>query len=228
MKRRLRAELASDFLESKTALEIVDLQVYRLHSKEKVRLFAALSPQSSHPAQTRTILSVALHPTIVAGYVVGWGYSADTLEFRPLEFEDTKSQVQRDHSHDSMELLKVTEAFVPGAKCQLELLTVYGDLKSYSECSVLELQSRFWKCPENTLETTLKLLIYYEWGYHAMIHTGMIENLIQQLDHYFARGSEKEIHIDSMDESSKFGSVGLPEAEELVKYVASREAQYDK
>ncbi|KAJ8451694.1 hypothetical protein Cgig2_018328 [Carnegiea gigantea] len=33
-------------------------------------------------------------------------------------------------------------------------------------------------------------------------------------------GTEKEIHIDSMDESSKFGSVGLPEAEELVKYVA--------
>ena len=25
----------------------------------------------------------------------------------------------------------------------------------------------------------------YEWGYLAMIHTEMIENLIQQLDHYF-------------------------------------------
>ncbi|KAJ8451692.1 hypothetical protein Cgig2_018326 [Carnegiea gigantea] len=176
--------------------------------------------------------------------------------------------------YDSMELLKVTEAFVPGAKCQLEGVTasftqpldaandpvtlipncdlgaeflgsevgfvfvglqqgislngfsvLYGPrfgnssltieaegskrdgwletgwllitLEHLSECSMLELQSRFWKCPENTLETTLKLLIY-------------------------------EIHIDSMDESSKFGSVGLPEAEELVKYVASREAQYDK
>ncbi|KAJ8451697.1 hypothetical protein Cgig2_018331 [Carnegiea gigantea] len=36
------------------------------------------------------------HSTIMAEYVVGWGYSADTLEFRPLEFEAPKSQVQRD------------------------------------------------------------------------------------------------------------------------------------
>lgn len=95
---------------------------------------------------------------------------------------------------------------------------------------MLEQQSRFWKCPENTPETTLKLLIYvrndiilfnvsgicasiglcwsawigvcwsrcfslsdkyieyeykqYECGYLAMIHTGMMENLIQESDHY--------------------------------------------
>ena len=40
--------------------------------------------------------------------------------------------------------------------------------------------------------------------------------------------TKKEIHIDSMDESSKSGSIGLTEAEELVKYVATREPQYDK
>ena len=43
-----------------------------------------------------------------------------------------------------------------------------------------------------------------------------------------AQWTKKEIHIDSMDESSKSGSIGLTEAEELVKYVATREPQYDK
>ena len=35
--------------------------------------------------------------------------------------------------------------------------------------------------------------------------------------------TKKEIHIDSMDETSKSKSVGLIEAKELVKYVASLE-----
>uniref|UniRef100_A0A7C8YH09 Suppressor of forked domain-containing protein n=1 Tax=Opuntia streptacantha TaxID=393608 RepID=A0A7C8YH09_OPUST len=43
-----------------------------------------------------------------------------------------------------------------------------------------------------------------------------------------APGTEKEIHTDAMEESSKPGSTGLTEPEELEKYIASREEMYKK
>jgi len=43
-----------------------------------------------------------------------------------------------------------------------------------------------------------------------------------------AQGTEKEIHTDSTEESSKPVSAGLTEAEELEKYIASREEMYKK